>query len=73
MEMQDLEELDQLADGTHAELQDKPKKTPTKDLNGAQDEFNKENSLENSMDKLGATSMDALTQASVATTSAATL
>ena len=72
MDQQDLEELEQLAEGTHVDLQEKPKKTPPKERNGAQDDF-KENSFEKSIDKLGATSMDALTQASVATASAATL
>ena len=68
MEEQDLKELEQLAEGTHVDLQDKPKKTPIKEVNGVQDDFK-----ENSPDKIGSLSMDAITQASVATTSAATL
>lgn len=64
-----MKELEQLAEGTHAELQDKPKKAGVRDINGASDDFK-----ENGIDALGGQSMDALTtSASQAGTSQVTL
>ena len=63
-----MNELEQLAEGTHADLQDKPKKTAPKEVNGATDDFK-----ENGVGALGNNSMDTLTDPSLASTSAATL
>jgi hypothetical protein len=66
---EDLKELEQLAEGTHAELQEKPKKITTNPLNGASDDFK-----ENGIDALGGQSVgDMTTLASQAGASNVTL
>ena len=55
----DLNELEQLAEGTHADLQEKPKKSPIKELNGGPDDFK-----ENGVEPIGKESIDTLTQVS---------
>lgn len=64
---QDLNELEQLAEGTHADLQEKPKKQSVNPLNG-----NPVDLKENGDEDLAKPSIDATTHASN-TTSTATL
>ena len=64
----DLNELEQLAEGTHADLQEKPKKQGIRDVNGLSAELK-----ENGDKDLTIASTDVLTQASVNAVSTTTL
>lgn len=64
----DLNELEQLADETHADLQEKPKKASTREVNGLASDVK-----ENGEEDLGMASIEVTTHASLNTASAATL
>lgn len=64
----DLNELEQLADETHADLQEKPKKQTNRDLNGLSADLK-----ENGEKDLTTASTDQLTQASTNAVSTTTL
>lgn len=64
----DLNELEQLAEGTHADLQEKPKKQSNRDINGLSAELK-----ENGDKDLTTASTDVLTQASTNAISTTTL
>jgi hypothetical protein len=64
----DLNELEQLAEGTHADLQEKPKKQVNRDVNGLSADLK-----ENGEKDFATTSTDVLTQASTNAVSTTTL
>lgn len=64
----DLNELEQLADETHADLQEKPKKQTNRDVNGLSSDLK-----ENGEKDPTTASIDVLTQASQNATSTTTL
>jgi len=64
----DLNELEQLAEGTHADLQEKPKKQVNRDVNGLSTDLK-----ENGDKDFATTSTDVLTQASTNAISTTTL